>query len=166
MSELRRQKRKAVRESKKNKTNTVISDDLGNVLDEFLTDSIYFKRLKELCEDLELEYPENAKSGYELPIFNKNPITNELEIHSVAIRLFTAFQIREALIDSIIGLDTEDETAIYITALIAAMDRSSEVSDFAVEAINIAHEKGQPLVEALLANEALSHLVAQHLTEA
>jgi len=109
MSDTRRQKRKAIRESKKNLTTTKIDDSLAELLDGFLTDESWFIKQKELCDKLELEIPKGLENGYGLPIFNKNPITNEIEMHADAMDLFTAYQLSMGLASSMVGLDDESE---------------------------------------------------------
>ena len=152
MSDLRRQKRKAVREAKKNQTGTKIDDELAVMLDRYLTDPEYFIKQKELCKELELDYPKDAKSGYELPLFNKNPITNEIEIHTESTSLLTTFQIRETLITTLIGRDTDDPEVTFVSAFIKVMDEDPEFTEYLIALVDTATEKGKSVEQALMDN--------------
>jgi hypothetical protein len=154
MSDLRRQKRKAIRESKKNLTTTKIEDDLAIALDAYLKDEVYFKKQIELCDELELEYPKNAKNGYELPLFNKNPITNEIEIHIKSTELFTSYQVSYALIQVLntltengVSSDTTDYNIIL--SFLHAINKDVEFAKYLYDLIKIGDEKGK-LIDAII----------------
>ena len=165
MSDQRRQKRKAVRESKKNLTGTKIDDNLAMVLDRYLTDEEYFEKQLDLCYELKLDYPKKAKSGYELPLFNKNPITNEIEIHDKSYDLFAAFQVREALIMSMIGLDSDDIGFMYLAAFLQVMDEDPEFTKYLIELVRVATEKGKPIDQALMDDDGIGERLRAHLVK-
>jgi len=149
-SDLRRQKRKAIRESKANKTSTKIEAHLAVKLEQYMLNEHYFKKQIELCEELGLEYPKNAKTGAELPLFNKNPITNEIEIHSESVDLFTAFQVEESLIDSLIGLqDVEGEDYQLTIVLISAIHEDPSFALYLRDLAITGESKEKSLLEML-----------------
>jgi formate dehydrogenase maturation protein FdhE len=152
MSDLRRQKRKAVRESKKNLTSTKIEDNLAIALDAYLKDEIYFKKQIELCDELELEYPKNAKTGYELPLFNKNPITNEIEIHVKSAELFTAYQVSESLINSMLGMDDKSDEYNFLIIFLKAMDKDPAFAKYLHDLAKIGEEKQKEFIQMLVDN--------------
>lgn len=155
MGEERRLKRAASRESVKNKTTTKIEDGLAILLEAFLTDEIYFKKQINICEKLGMSYPKNAVTGHELPIFNKNPITNNIEMHEDAITLFATFQIRETLIESLMGEEDDSSSTKTTQALISMLDNNNEFSVFLMELRQAAINKDKPLGQTLEDNEEL-----------
>jgi len=155
MSDLRRQRRKAIRESQKaeNKTPTKIDDGLAAMLHEYLQDERYFKKQLELCKELNLDYPQNAKTGYELPLFNKNPLTNEIEIHARSADLFTAYQLLQMLVDKAIGLDDESEEYKALEVFMVAIDRSVDFALYLHNLFTIAQEKNKAFEDVFTDNE-------------
>jgi hypothetical protein len=152
MSELRRQKRRAIRESKRNLTTTKIDNGLAILLDAYLKDKNYFKKQVELCKKLNLEYPKNAKTGYELPLFNKNPITNEIEIHAKSAELFTAYQLIQKLADSTVGMDDEDDEYRTILMFISAIDLDVSFAIYLYDLMRIGEEKQKPFTNIIMDN--------------
>ena len=153
MSDMRRQKRKAVRESKRNLTTTKIDDDLAIALDGFLKDALWFPLQIKLCEKLNLEFPPNAKSGYELPIFNKHPITNVLEIHSSAVELFTSYQIFTKLSVLTVGMDTEDEEYKLISIFMGLILKAPSFGIYLHNLFTTSASKEKSFAQTFLDNE-------------
>jgi len=149
-SEQRRQKRKAIREAKKNLTKTTIEDNLAYVLDKFLTDEHFFKHIKSLCDDLELEYPKDAKTGYEMPIFNKNPLTNDIEIHTSAVELFEAFQTANNLVDFATTLDADSDDYKFIVLFITVIYKDPSFGTYLRSLYN--PEKGSDNMQLMINN--------------
>ena len=158
MSDLRRQKRKAVRESKKNLTGTKIDDNLAIALDDYLKNPIWFEKQLDLCYELKLDYPPEAKSGYELPLFNKNPITNEIEIHSKSAELFIAFQLIQNLAESTIGMDDASEEFKLIEEFIGLINLSSEFAGYLHGLLKTGEEKEKSFTEVLNDNSEEIHI--------
>jgi len=153
MSDLRRQKRKAIRESKKNLTTTKIDDNLAIILDAYLMDERYFQKQLDLCYELKMDYPPKAKSGYELPLFNKNPITNEIEIHNKSAELFIAYQVTQQLAESAIGLDDESDDYKSILLFLTAIDRDPLFATYIYNLMQIGDEKGKEFSEVINDNQ-------------
>lgn len=166
MSDLRRQKRKAIREGRKNLTDTKIEDNLAAALDGYLKSPRYFEKQLDLCYKLKLDYPPKAKSGYELPLFNKNPITNEIEIHAKSAELFAAYQLTELLVDSTIGMDDESSDYLSIAMFLGVIDLSPEFAVYLHDLLKIGEEKGKNLGNVIVdnieeINEKITKIVAQ-----
>ena len=157
MSDLRRQKRKAVRESKKNFTGTKISDMLATSLDAYLTDQLWFDKQLDLCYELKMDYPPDAKSGYELPLFNKNPITNEIEIHDKSADLFASYQVFSLIVDGISRIDLDlpggQDTYDYMSALAAGIITSPEFGLWFHE-LHITHAQKEKDPDTILIDNA------------
>jgi len=152
MSEFRRQKRRAIREGKKNLTTTKIDDNLAAALDGYLTNKHWFLKQLDLCDELGLEFPKKAKTGYELPLFNKNPLTNEIEIHAKSAELFTAYQLTIFLADGAVGLDDESEEYLLLAVFLGAIDRSPSFATYLSDLINIGKEKGKDPFDVIVDN--------------
>jgi len=152
MSDFRRQKRKAIRESKDNFTNTKIEDNLAVALDGYLRDDKYFKKQLDICFELKMDYPKDAKTGYELPLFNKNPITNEIEIHAKSADLFTAYQLTQRLADSTVGLDDKSKEYESILVYLFAIDTDPLFATYLHELMQVGKEKNKDFSEVVADN--------------
>ena len=141
MSDMRRQKRKAIREGKANLTSTKIDDNMASALNGYLTNEHYFQKQLDLCYELKMDYPPKAKSGYELPLFNKNPINNDIEIHAKSAELFAAYQLTILLADSAVGMDDESEEYMMISLFLGAIDHSPEFAMYLHDLIQTGKEK-------------------------
>lgn len=153
MSDLRRQKRKAIRESKKNKSTTKINEDLAIVLDAYLNDANWFIKQKNLCDELGMEYPKNATSGHMLPLFNKNPITNDIEIHTESITLFTSYQLVQQLASMTLGMDDDSSEYIFTEMLIGVINYDPKFGGYLYDLMATGKEKGKAFEKVVKDNE-------------
>ena len=153
MGDARRQKRKAIKEAKENITSTKIEDNMAIAIDAFLKSELYLPKMIELCDELKLERPKKVKSGYELPIFNKNPFNNKIEMHDKAMDLFTKFQ----FIHNLNTLVTEENLELFefVSLLATAMYEDNDFGDVILNLIYTSKEKGKDPSHMLIDNSDL-----------